>query len=262
VGISEVLQVIGVTGTGLAIASLIIIFLLHRRLKKLQRDQHVILGSRGSTDVVAYVSSLDEKQNHLREALERLTVEARDHEVRIDRCVSRIGVVRFDAYHDLGGRQSSAVALLDALDDGVVITTVVSREFARIYVKVLREGQPDVALAPEELEAVEQARSKGNAPFTVRPRQQGRRDDQDTPSLETADEEAKELERENRQRRRRGLPPLDALPPAASTLGWPSIERPSPEAVQGIEDTADYPIGPVGYAADEDTKELRVREVR
>ena len=93
---------------------------------------------------------------------------ARDHDVRIDGTLSRIGVVRFDAYQDLGGRQSAAVAFLNASDDGVVITTVVSRDFARMYVKLIKDGTPDIPLAPEEIEAVEQARGAG--PFTIRPR--------------------------------------------------------------------------------------------
>ena len=47
-------------------------------------------------------------------ALEDLTLAARDHDVRIDGTLSRVGIVRFDAYHDLGGRQSTAVAFLNA----------------------------------------------------------------------------------------------------------------------------------------------------
>ncbi len=74
----------------------------------------------------------------MRVAVEDLTLAARDHDVRIDDCLSRVGVVRFDAYHDLGGRQSTAVAFLNSLGNGVVITTVVSRDFARMYVKLLQ----------------------------------------------------------------------------------------------------------------------------
>jgi len=91
-------------------------------------------------------------------------------EVRIDNCLSRVGIVRFDAYRDLGGRQSTAVAFLNALEDGVTITTVVSRDFARMYMKLIKEGKADTPLTPEEVEALNQARARGNAPFTIRPR--------------------------------------------------------------------------------------------
>jgi hypothetical protein len=94
---------------------------------------------------------VDEKVANLRLALEDLTLAARDHDVRIDSSLSRVGIVRFDAYQDLGGRQSTAVAFLNTHNDGVVITTVVSRDFARMYVKLLKDGVPDIPLAPEEI---------------------------------------------------------------------------------------------------------------
>ncbi len=93
---------------------------------------------------------MDDKLANMRVALEDLTLVARDHDVRIDGTLARVGVVRFDAYHDLGGRQSAAVAFLNSLGNGVVITSVVSRDFARMYVKLLKDGQPDIPLAPEE----------------------------------------------------------------------------------------------------------------
>ena len=103
---------------------------------------------------------MDDKLANMRVALEDLTLVARDHDVRIDGTLARIGVVRFDAYQDLGGRQSAAVAFLNSQGNGVVITTVVSRDFARMYVKLLKDGAPDIPLAPEEIEAVEQARGR------------------------------------------------------------------------------------------------------
>ena len=141
---------------------------MFRQLQRYQRNQHVIMGSRGNVDIVEHVAAIDDKLANMRVALEDLTLVARDHDVRIDGTLSRVGVVRFDAYQDLGGRQSTAVAFLNSQGNGVVITTVVSRDFARMYVKLLKDGQPDIPLAPEEKEAVDQARGAG--PFTIRPR--------------------------------------------------------------------------------------------
>jgi hypothetical protein len=81
-----------------------------------------------------------------------------------------VGIVRFDPYRRLGDRQSTAIAFLDALDDGAVLTTVVSRDFARMHVKLIREGNADIQLAPEEAEALSRARARGATPFTIRPR--------------------------------------------------------------------------------------------
>jgi hypothetical protein len=249
--IEALAPVVAIIAAGLAIMALVFLYITARRVRRLQKDQRVVLGSRGDVDVVSYVAALEEKVSNLRLAVEDLSVEARDHEVRIDGCLSRVGMVRFDAYHDLGGRQSTSVAFLDAGDNGIVITTVVSRDFARIYVKTMKDGHSDIALAPEETEAIDQARS--TAPFTIRPRlDAAKKDEEATPEPETIDDledseaAARALERENRRRERQGLPPLDELPPSPSTLGWPKLE---PLPVIEPSETDDY----LGAAESEDT---------
>jgi hypothetical protein len=158
-----------------------------------------------------------------------------------DGTLSRIGVVRFDAYQDLGGRQSSAVAFLNSLGNGVVITTVVSRDFARMYVKLLKDGAADIPLAPEEMEAVDQARGAG--PFTIRPRVETSSNgyaatpeaDAEMAALLSAGVPGRrppsdrEVARENRRRKRRGLPPVvETVTPSAT--GWADPATPSPDA--------------------------------
>ncbi len=232
-----------VVGVGLAV--------VYRRLQRYQRNQHVIMGSRGTVDIVEHVSAVDDKMTNLRLAVEDLTLAARDHDVRIDTSLSRVGIVRFDAYQDLGGRQSTAVAFLNSTGDGVVITTVVSRDFARMYVKLLKDGAADIPLAPEEAEAVEQAR--GSGPFTIRPRVDITDDDVAPRSDEGATVVAldapvsiglpgrrpandRELARENRRRKRQGLPPLeDEVFPSA--IGWDNPQTPAPATLTALPQT-------------------------
>jgi len=247
VSADQLAPVLALAGTALALPALILVLIVVRWVRQLQRDQRVVLGSRGEIDIVTHVANLDQKLDHLRSATEDLALTARDHEVRIDGCLSRVGMVRFDAVEDLGGRQSTSLVMLDAKEDGMVITTVVSRDFARIYVKTIKDGRSDIPLAPEEIEALDQARTRGNLPFTIRPRLEELRKDQEgeQPDLQgpaAADSDgvseaaARALERENRRRRRQGLPPLDELPPAPSTLGWPKLEpacEESPEVTFG-----------------------------
>ena len=78
---------------------------------------------------------------------------------RVDNALSRTAVVRFDAYEDSGGHQSSAFAILDGSRTGIVVSTIQGRDYARIYVKDLDRGQTSTELSPEEQEAVERAMS-------------------------------------------------------------------------------------------------------
>jgi hypothetical protein len=241
----QVFEIVAAIAIIAAVATGAGLFLVYKRLDQYQRNQHVILGSRGTVDIVEHVASVDEKVGNLRLALEDLTVAVRDHDVRIDTCLSRVGVVRFDAYEDLGGRQSTTMACLNSLGDGAIITTVVSRDFSRMYVKLLKNGEPDIPLAPEEAEALEQA--KGSGPFVIRPRPQT---DTTDGFVKPADETTaialdapaslglpgkrkdsdRALARENRRRKRHGLPPLEQETTVASAAGWTKPHTPNPAA--------------------------------
>jgi Protein of unknown function (DUF4446) len=62
--------------------------------------------------------------------------------------------------NELSGQQSSTVALLDERQTGVVISSILHRDQARVYVKQVREGSPEYELSPEEQQAVEAAMAK------------------------------------------------------------------------------------------------------
>jgi hypothetical protein len=72
-------------------------------------------------------------------------------------CLQKVGLVRFDAFEDVGGQQSFAVALLDAERTGMTISSVFSRSDVRVYAKAIRSGAPSHPLTVEEQQAVAQA---------------------------------------------------------------------------------------------------------
>ncbi len=236
----QAFEIVAIVAIVVAVAAGVGLALVYRRLQRYQRSQHVIMGSRGTVDIVEHVTALDEKLLNMRIALEDLTLATRDHDVRLDTAFARVGIVRFDAYQDLGGRQSTSLALLNSQSDGVVVTTVVSRDFARMYVKLLKDGAPDIPLAPEESEAVEQAR--GSGPFTILPRVDSSLISSvsgDEAGLEAEEvplsvgipgrrpQNDREVARENRRRKRRGLPPVEAeVVPSAK--GWDEPQTPTP----------------------------------
>ena len=69
-----------------------------------------------------------------------------------------LGLVRYDAFNDTGGRLSWSVALLDQAGDGVVLTAIHGRSEARSYAKSVSGWSSDQPLSPEEESAVSAAR--------------------------------------------------------------------------------------------------------
>jgi hypothetical protein len=78
-------------------------------------------------------------------------------EERVPWCVQYVGLVRYDAFEDVGGQQSFSLAMLDAQQNGIVLTSVYSRVDVRVYAKAIRKGQPSHPLSEEELQAIRQA---------------------------------------------------------------------------------------------------------
>ena len=71
--------------------------------------------------------------------------------------VRHVGVVRFDAFEDMGGRLSFSAALLDGHGDGVVITSINGRQDTRCYAKRIQNGTSIHNLSDEERQAIREA---------------------------------------------------------------------------------------------------------
>jgi Protein of unknown function (DUF4446) len=147
---------IAIAAAGVALVALVVALVLHARLRRVRAAQLTLQGS-GGGDLVDFAVSLQGRVDGLHRALDELTAALGRLERRVDATVSRVSVVRYDAYENTGGHQSASVALLDASRTGVVLTAIQGRDYARIYVKELDDGRAAISLSPEEQQAVERA---------------------------------------------------------------------------------------------------------
>lgn len=147
---------IAIAAAVVALIGLTIALVLHLRLRRVRAAQLTLQGS-GGGDLVDFAVSLQGRVDGLHRALDEVTASLGHLERRLDSTVSRLAVVRYDAYEQTGGHQSASVALLDASRTGVVLSAIQGRDYARIYVKELDGGRAAVSLSPEEQEAVERA---------------------------------------------------------------------------------------------------------
>lgn len=72
----------------------------------------------------------------------------------------KVGLVKYDAFHEMGGKLSFSLALLNETDDGFVLNAVHSREGCYTYIKEIVNGNSIITLADEEQEALEMAKEK------------------------------------------------------------------------------------------------------
>lgn len=73
------------------------------------------------------------------------------------------GLVKYDAFHEMGGKLSFSLAMLNEIDDGFVLNAVHSREGCYIYIKEIVGGNSIIVLSDEEQEALKMAK-EANSP--------------------------------------------------------------------------------------------------
>ena len=141
-----------------ALIALLLAIVLALRLRRMRADQRAVLGASGRDDLVAHASALQAAfeglHGRVEEVAERLEERMRAAEERIDGAIAYRALVRYDAYGELTGHQSTSLALLDAGRSGVVLSSIANRETARLYCKQVRGGEGELELSPEEAEAV------------------------------------------------------------------------------------------------------------
>ena len=105
------------------------------------------------------LAALESSDASLRAALERDGARIGGLEALAATDLSRCGFVRYDAFTDSEAGLSYALALLNRQGDGVVVTSIYTRDGTRTFGKPVAAFKPTVQASPEELEAIERARS-------------------------------------------------------------------------------------------------------
>lgn len=123
---------------------------LELRLRRFTR------GSGGDNLEDTMLRMFDEHEE-IHQILDREGREIDEIQDRLRNAIQKVGVIKYDAFNQMGGNLSSSIALLNENNDGVIINTVQSVDGCYSYVKQIRDGRPDVDLGKEENEALEQA---------------------------------------------------------------------------------------------------------
>ncbi|MHB8510725.1 MAG: DUF4446 family protein [Actinomycetota bacterium] len=158
---ANALEFIALAGVSFAGASLAVAFRANARLDKVKRTLGVLHGTDGDEpgdrdlagDIVATVQRLDRENGELFAGVRR--------------CLQNVGLVRFDAFEDMGGRLSFCAAMLDIDGNGLVITSINGRAETRMYAKPVERGVSKYHLSDEEQAAIRRALGDGAPKPTV-----------------------------------------------------------------------------------------------
>jgi hypothetical protein len=158
---SDTTGLIAVGAAALALLALLATLMTARRLRRLRADQQLIVGEDGNRTLVEHAGELDQRLSALSREVERSVARLEGGDAGLDRrlrgAITQCGVVRYDAMGEMTGRQSSSIALLDSQGSGVVLSSILHREQARLYAKPVSGGSSELELSPEEQQAIDAA---------------------------------------------------------------------------------------------------------
>lgn len=156
VGANETYLLLGVLA--LCLILLVYCISLSRRISMMARKQRARAGDGSVGDITAWLNEHSEAIDTLRSDVENLSSEHKEQMKSLANCIQKFGMVRFNAFDDIGGEQSFAMVLLDAEDCGVAISSLYGRHDARLYAKGIVNGQGERPLSEEEQRALGLAR--------------------------------------------------------------------------------------------------------
>lgn len=95
----------------------------------------------------------------LEDKFEKIQEELRKLEKKQEFSVQKLGIVRFNPFSEVGSDQSFSIALLNENNDGVVITSLYTRQENRVYGKPIKDSKSEYTLSDEEKKAIEKAKN-------------------------------------------------------------------------------------------------------
>lgn len=149
--------ILTIAAVSLGVMAVVLGATAHRRISSARRSLVLLQGtSQGSTLIDAVAQYLGEVRI-VSNDVQALSAKQEELFARLARSARNVGLVRYDAFEDMGGQMSFSLALLSDHGDGVVLTSINGRTEARTYAKTIEAGASDHNLSPEEQRAISEA---------------------------------------------------------------------------------------------------------
>ncbi|QQS16221.1 MAG: DUF4446 family protein [Candidatus Moraniibacteriota bacterium] len=144
----------------LCLIQVFLIVQLFRKTRQLDERQKMFLKGKHGADLESVIVRHDQEIGNLDTEIQELFALAEQIRELAMIGIHKVGIVRFNPFQDTGSNQSWSIALLDGDTTGLVISSLLSRESARVYAKPVVQGQAkDFPFTAEEKRAIELAQT-------------------------------------------------------------------------------------------------------
>lgn len=144
----------------LLVISIVLIITLFMKINQINRRLRIFMSGKDGISLEESITILEGDTAFLKEYAARSKKDIRNLYKRMETTYQKMGMVKYDAFHQMGGQLSFSLALLDEHNDGFLINSVHSTDGCYSYTKAIVNGECELALGKEEQQALDIAKAK------------------------------------------------------------------------------------------------------
>ena len=142
---------------GSVVVLLFILFINFCMIAKLKKKYKKFMGDTDAKSLEENIMSRMDQIEYLISSNQKNETDVKNIYNKMKNVFQKVGLVKYDAFQEMGGKLSFSLALLNEVNDGFIINAMHSREGCYTYIKEIIDGNSVIALAEEEKEALEMA---------------------------------------------------------------------------------------------------------
>jgi hypothetical protein len=162
IGIGSTYEGFILIGMVVAIIILLVMVIISlSQINKFKKKYDKFMLGKDGTSLEEDIITLYEDNRFMKQSIDKNGQDIKQLYEKHEYALQKVGLVKYDAFKEMGGKLSFALAILDENNNGVLINSVHSSDGCYSYTKRIKNGDSQIALSNEEREAVERA-MKGN----------------------------------------------------------------------------------------------------
>lgn len=140
---------------GVVIILLILVIVLFAKLSKMKKSYKSLMNGTSGVNIEQLLIGIQDQLNSQGDLGNKLDLQVKQIQEAIKTMKTKVSIHRYSAFGDVGNNDLSfTIAILDDLGDGIVLTSIYSRDQNYMYAKPIQKGASTYNLSPEEKEAI------------------------------------------------------------------------------------------------------------
>lgn len=143
--------------TAVILLSFLLIVMQMIKLSKLKKKYSVFMQGKDAKSLEQDIIGIYEDNKFMKISIDKNKNDIRELFKKHELSFQKFGIVKYDAFKQMGGQLSFSLVLLNENDDGFIINSVHSTEGCYSYSKEIKNGQCNISLGEEEKQALNMA---------------------------------------------------------------------------------------------------------